>query len=136
MTVADTHPDGTRSISVAHVAGGRHIVHGVYGFVPVNGYLDNYLTVTWAEAQPIAVVFTLTNPVTGASTQLYLHRGLLVEGGKPANVKVDFAGDITFIEITSAERITWIGLNRRWLADFLAATHSIAPCPAAPHPER
>lgn len=124
MSVSTTAPT-PRPITVEHIDDTHHVVHGVYGLASVNARTQAYLTFTWTVALPATVLIHVTNPETGAATLTYVHRDLLRTGGKPRNVKVDFAGDLAFIEFTGEKAMAWFVLNRQWLADFVATTDQI-----------
>jgi hypothetical protein len=129
MSVPTTAAPNPRPITVDHIQDANHVVHGVYGLASVNGDAHAYLTFTWTVALPILVSIHVINPATGATSLIYIHRDLLRDGGKPRKIKVDFAGAIAFIEINGDingdERVAWLALNRRWLAQFIDATYAI-----------
>lgn len=124
MPVPTTAPN-PRPITVDHIDNTQHVVHGVYGLASVNGCTQTYLAFTWTAALPDTILIHVTNPGTGATTLTYLHRDLLRTGGKPRNVKVDFAGQLAFIEFTSDQTVAWFALNRQWLAEYIATTDQI-----------
>lgn len=128
--------DGTthRPINIEHVGHDQHVVHGVYGLVLVNGRHASHLTLTWTGAQPCTVHFTLTDPATGGTRDLHLGRSLLRDGGTRGTVKVDPVGNITFLVIDGTTRMTWVPLNQRWLADYIATTNQLVTPGRKPGP--
>lgn len=123
-----------RSINIEHVGREHHVVHGVYGLVLVSGLQPSHLTLTWTGARPYTVHFTLTDPATGQNRDLHLSRSLLRDTGTQGPVKVDTVGTISFVVVDGTTRVTWIPLNRRWLAEYIAATDQLVPPGHRPGP--
>jgi hypothetical protein len=127
---ASTTAQNPRPITVEHIQDANHVVHGVHGLASVNGDTHAYLTFTWTAALPDLVRIHVINPATGATSLLYIHRDLLRDGGKPRKIKVDFAGDIAFIEVNGDidgdDQVAWLALNRQWLTRFVDITFAIS----------
>lgn len=125
VLAAKVRATATRPITIDRSEPSRHVVHGVHGRVSVNAITHAYATFTWAEAQPDTVRIDFTVTATGAGTYLLLQRDLLHRGGKPGNVKVDHACDLSFVEITGTKRSAWAAFDQRWLRRFLDTTYAI-----------
>ena len=127
MTSSNTSPAhraDDRPIRLERAGTGQHVVHGVYGLVLSNGRTLHHVTLTWAAARPYIVIVSLTDMTTGDTRHWYLPRDLLSDGGRRGTLKVDHAGNITFLEATGDTGITWISLSRAWMAQYLTATET------------
>lgn len=114
-----------RPITIANGDHACHIVHGVYGSVSVNARRHAHATFTWAEALPNTVRLDFMNAETGTELSLYINRDLLRHGGKPHNVKVDYAGNLVFIEVSGPDSASWVAFDNPWFEQFLETTYAI-----------
>jgi hypothetical protein len=122
---------GPRPIRTDHIDENQHVVHGVYGLALRNGIRHNHLTFTWTAVRPYTLQMTATDPATGEPDSWFLTRSLARSGGKHQAVKVDPAGEFTFIEFTFTNKVTWWAINREWLATLVAITDNIVPAEEA-----
>lgn len=129
MTASTDRRTGTRPIHVDHIDGQHHIVHGVYGVVAISGSHYSHLTLTWTAARPYLVDIAITSPANGDTAHWYIHRDLLRTGGRNGNVRVDHAGQVTFLVISGERRQPWISLNRDWIGDLVSHADAICPPP-------